>query len=111
MAYNNPATSGVDMRPELLVRMVKESTGELSRMHRIDELIDGRLPLVLDALRAGAAGWCTAAPCLRPQPCVQAKCLGRKLFHRTQAVAGVHRRRGAGHHGEGGTGAVGRRRR
>ncbi|MGH3635571.1 MAG: dihydrodipicolinate synthase family protein, partial [Mycobacterium sp.] len=27
-------------------------------------------PLVLDALRAGAAGWCTAAPCLRPQPCI-----------------------------------------
>jgi 4-hydroxy-tetrahydrodipicolinate synthase len=25
---------------------------------------------VLDALRAGAAGWCTAAPCLRPQPCI-----------------------------------------
>src|SRR5262249_24585824 len=41
MAYNNPATSGVDMRPELLVgmfetienvTMVKESTGDLSRM-------------------------------------------------------------------------------
>jgi 4-hydroxy-tetrahydrodipicolinate synthase len=26
--------------------------------------------LVLDALRAGAAGWCTAAPCLRLQPCI-----------------------------------------
>lgn len=86
MAYNNPATSGVDMRPELLVRMfdtidnvtmVKESTGDLSRMKRIDELSGGRLPfyngsnpLVLDALRAGASGWCTAAPCLRPQPCI-----------------------------------------
>lgn len=86
MAYNNPATSGVDMRPELLVTMfetidnftmVKESTGELSRMLRIAELSGGRLPfyngsnpLVLDALSAGAAGWCTAAPCLRPQPCI-----------------------------------------
>lgn len=86
MAYNNPATSGVDMRPELLVSMfetidnltmVKESTGDLSRMRRIDELSGGRLPfyngsnpLVLDALRAGASGWCTAAPCLRPQPCI-----------------------------------------
>lgn len=86
MMYNNPATSGVDMSPELLVRifeaidnvtMVKESTGDLSRMQRIDQLSGGRLPfyngsnpLVLDALRAGAAGWCTAAPCLRPQPCI-----------------------------------------
>ena len=86
IAYNNPATSGVDMRPELLVgmfekidnvAMVKESTGDLSRMHRIAELSGGQLPfyngsnpLVLDALRAGASGWCTAAPCLRPQPCI-----------------------------------------
>ncbi|MGH3521616.1 MAG: dihydrodipicolinate synthase family protein [Mycobacterium sp.] len=86
MAYNNPATSGIDMSPELLVRMfetidnltmVKESTGDLSRMQRIAELSGGRLPfyngsnpLVFDALRVGAAGWCTAAPCLRPQPCI-----------------------------------------
>jgi 4-hydroxy-tetrahydrodipicolinate synthase len=28
------------------------------------------IPVVLDALQAGAAGWCTAAPCLRPQPCI-----------------------------------------
>ena len=86
VAYNNPATSGIDMSPELLVAMfegiehvtmVKESTGDLSRMLRIATLSDGRLPffngsnpLVLDALRAGAAGWCTAAPNLRPQPCL-----------------------------------------
>ncbi|KLO25773.1 dihydrodipicolinate synthase [Mycolicibacter heraklionensis] len=86
VAYNNPATSGIDMSPELLVgmfesiehvTMVKESTGDLSRMQRIAELTGGRLPffngsnpLVLDALRAGAAGWCTAAPNLRPQPCL-----------------------------------------
>lgn len=86
MAYNNPATSGIDMSPELLVRMfetidnltmVKESTGDLSRMHRIDKLSGGQLPfyngsnpLVLEALKAGASGWCTAAPCLRPQPCI-----------------------------------------
>ncbi|ORA09394.1 dihydrodipicolinate synthase family protein [Mycobacterium asiaticum] len=86
MAYNNPATSGVDMSPELLVSMfgdidnltmVKESTGDLSRMQRIAELSDGRLPfyngsnpLVLDALKVGAAGWCTAAPNLRAQPCI-----------------------------------------
>ena len=86
MAYNNPATSGIDMSPALLVRMfetidnltmVKESTGDLSRMRHIADLSEGRLPfyngsnpLALDALKAGAAGWCTAAPCLRPQPCI-----------------------------------------
>jgi 4-hydroxy-tetrahydrodipicolinate synthase len=86
MIYNNPATSGVDMSPELLVRMfdtidnvsmVKESTADLSRMQRIDQLsggwlpfYDGSNPLVLDALRTGAAGWCTAARCLRPEPCI-----------------------------------------
>jgi 4-hydroxy-tetrahydrodipicolinate synthase len=86
MAYNNPATAGVDMRPELLVQMfetidnvtmVKESTGDLTRMQRITELSGGQLPfyngsnpLVLDALKVGASGWCTAAPNLRPQPCI-----------------------------------------
>ncbi|MUL78103.1 dihydrodipicolinate synthase family protein [Mycolicibacterium sp. CBMA 226] len=86
MVYNNPATSGIDMGPELLVRMfndidnvrmVKESTGDLTRMLRIKELSGGTLPfyngsnpLVLDALLAGASGWCTAAPNLRPQPCL-----------------------------------------
>lgn len=86
MVYNNPATSGIDMSPELLVRMftdidtvamVKESTGDLSRMQRIKELTgaalpfyNGSNPLVLDALTEGAAGWCTAAPNLRPQPCL-----------------------------------------
>lgn len=84
--YNNRASSGVDMSPELLVRMfetignvsmVKESTGDLSRMQRIEALSGGWLlfysgsnPLVLNALQAGATGWCTAAPCLRPQPCI-----------------------------------------
>lgn len=86
MAYNNPATSGVDMKPELLVSMfrdidnltmVKESTGDLSRMLDIKRLSESQLPfyngsnpLVLDALNAGASGWCTAAPCLAPQPCI-----------------------------------------
>ncbi|MBS9532139.1 dihydrodipicolinate synthase family protein [Mycobacterium sp. M1] len=86
VAYNNPATSGVDMSPEFLVgmfetidnvTMVKESTGDITRMLRIAKLSDGHLPfyngsnpLVLEALRAGAAGWCTAAPNLRPQACL-----------------------------------------
>jgi 4-hydroxy-tetrahydrodipicolinate synthase len=94
MAYNNPATSGIDMSPELLVQMfteidnltmVKESTGDLNRMLRIKELTgntlpfyNGSNPLILDALTAGASGWCTAAPNLRPQPCLD-------LYAATQA--------------------------
>ena len=86
MAYNNPATSGIDMSPTLLnhmfdsianVEMVKESTGDIQRMLDLRELSSGRLPfyngsnpLVLEALLAGASGWCTAAPCLRPAPVI-----------------------------------------
>jgi 4-hydroxy-tetrahydrodipicolinate synthase len=86
MAYNNPATSGIDMSPTLLnrmfesianVKMVKESTGDIQRMLNLKELSSGALPfyngsnpLVLKALLAGASGWCTAAPCLRPAPVI-----------------------------------------
>jgi 4-hydroxy-tetrahydrodipicolinate synthase len=86
MAYNNPATSGIDMSPTLLnhmfesienVQMVKESTGDIQRMLDLKELSSGALPfyngsnpLVLKALLAGASGWCTAAPCLRPAPAI-----------------------------------------
>lgn len=78
MLYNNPATSGIDMSPELIARifltvdnvtMVKESTGDIKRMHRLAQLGDGTIPfyngsnpMALAALAAGAAGWCTAAP-------------------------------------------------
>ena len=90
MIYNNPATSGVDMSPELIVRMfnnianimmVKESSGDIQRMHKIYELSKGELPfyngcnpLALEALCAGASGWCTAAPNLlgqRPQQLIE----------------------------------------
>lgn len=82
MVYNNPATSGVDMQPELIARMlrdldnvtmVKESTGDIQRMHRLMQLTDGGVdmfngsnPLALEAFAAGAVGWCTAAPNLIP---------------------------------------------
>lgn len=78
MLYNNPATSGIDLSPELIVRiskvvsnvtMVKESTGDIQRMHRLNQLSNGSLPfyngsntLALAALSAGATGWCTATP-------------------------------------------------
>jgi 4-hydroxy-tetrahydrodipicolinate synthase len=82
MAYNNPATSGVDMPPEFLVRllqipnvtMIKESSGDANRMRRLIELagedgavFNGSNPLALAALTAGAKGWCTAAANLIPK--------------------------------------------
>lgn len=93
MLYNNPATSGIDMSPEFMLKMIrsidnitmiKESTGDIQRMHLIHSLSNGEVPfyngcnyMALEALNAGATGWCTAAPCLignRP----------RKLFEAIQ---------------------------
>ncbi|MFI6996063.1 dihydrodipicolinate synthase family protein [Nocardia sp. NPDC050175] len=85
MAYNNPGTSGIDMTPEFLVdlvacvdniTMIKESSGDIARMRRIAELgadvpfFNGSNRLALRAFDAGAAGWCTAAPCLVPEQIV-----------------------------------------
>ncbi|CAM4025052.1 4-hydroxy-tetrahydrodipicolinate synthase [Pseudomonas reidholzensis] len=78
MLYNNPATSGTDLPVELIlqivrevdnVTMVKESTGDIQRMHQLQVLGEGQVPfyngcnpLALEAFVAGAKGWCTAAP-------------------------------------------------
>lgn len=82
MAYNNPATGGVDMSPALLKRlleipnvtMIKESTGDIQRMHYLRRELgeevafyNGSNPLALAAFSAGANGWCTAAPNLIPE--------------------------------------------
>jgi len=82
MAYNNPATGGVDMSPSLLKRlleipnvtMIKESSGDIQRMHYLRKelgeevaFFNGSNPLALAAFSAGARGWCTAAPNLIPE--------------------------------------------
>lgn len=82
MAYNNPATGGVDMSPVLLKRllqipnvtMIKESTGDIQRMHYLRRELgeevafyNGSNTLALAAFAAGATGWCTAAPNLVPE--------------------------------------------
>ena len=80
MVYNNPATCGVDMSPQFMLKMVaniknasmiKESSGDIQRMHTIYNLSGAMVPffngcnhMALEALNAGASGWCTAAPCL-----------------------------------------------
>jgi 4-hydroxy-tetrahydrodipicolinate synthase len=80
--YNNPATGGLDVSPEMIakllqipnVTMVKESTGDVNRMHRLVQLCgdnvafyNGSNPLALAAFIAGARGWCTAAPHVIPK--------------------------------------------
>jgi 4-hydroxy-tetrahydrodipicolinate synthase len=82
MAYNNPATGGLDMSPTLLKRlleipnvtMVKESSGDVQRMQALRQLLgenvafyNGSNPLALAAFAAGATGWCTAASNLIPE--------------------------------------------
>ncbi|MGN7824918.1 dihydrodipicolinate synthase family protein [Chitinophaga sp. 22536] len=93
MAYNNPATSGIDMSPALLKRllkipnvtMIKESTGDVQRMHYLRRELgedvafyNGSNPLALAAFGAGATGWCTAAPNLIPD-------LNHQLYEAVQA--------------------------
>ena len=83
MLYNNPGTAGVDMSVDLIMRivdevenvtMVKESTGDIQRMHQIHLRSKGQVPffngcnpMALEAFVAGATGWCTAAPNLIPE--------------------------------------------
>jgi 4-hydroxy-tetrahydrodipicolinate synthase len=70
--YNNPWTTGVDMKPDFLARLaeidniscVKESTGDLSRITAIRLRTRGAVTLIagwestsLQAFMAGATGW------------------------------------------------------
>lgn len=70
--YNNPWTTGVDMKPEFLARLtkldniscIKESTGDLSRITAIRSLTADQVTLIagwestsLQAFSAGATGW------------------------------------------------------
>jgi 4-hydroxy-tetrahydrodipicolinate synthase len=86
MAYNNPATGGIDMKPEFLARlmeisnitMVKESTGDIGRMVKLMQLTDGGAaiynghnPMALAAFAVGAKGWTTASAHLVPRLVVE----------------------------------------
>lgn len=70
--YNNPWTTGVDMKPEFIATLanllnvgcVKESTGDLSRITAIQLLTNDKVAIIagwestsLQALLAGASGW------------------------------------------------------
>ena len=84
--YNNPGTTGVDIKPPLLARLaeidniqgVKESSGDLSRITQIRMLTKGKMtvfhgwePITLQGFCAGAEGWCPGLPNILPRECVQ----------------------------------------
>lgn len=79
MVYNNPATSNVDMKPELLARIaeiegcdyVKESTLEVTRIRDIVRLAGGRMTpfggiLGFESFVMGAQGWVAVASNVAP---------------------------------------------
>jgi 4-hydroxy-tetrahydrodipicolinate synthase len=84
--YNNPWTTGVDIKPPLLVRLaeidniryVKESTGDLTRVSHIRRLTKGKMTVfagwestTLQSFMAGSEGWFSGMTNLVPRECVQ----------------------------------------
>ena len=70
MVYNNPNTSNVDLRPELVARLaeidniscIKESSGDIARVDAILRLAPDRITVfagyhACDSIRLGAKGW------------------------------------------------------
>ena len=87
--YNNPWTTGVDMKPDFLARLskldnvtcIKESTGDLSRISSIRRLTQDGITLIagwestsLQAFLAGATGWAPVCTNFVPQ-------LAMEFFH------------------------------
>jgi 4-hydroxy-tetrahydrodipicolinate synthase len=85
MAYNNPEASGVDMTPELIVRLyeevdgvvaIKECSGDARRIPALLNAAPGLEVLVggddwaLEGFCAGATGWVTGVADVLPRECV-----------------------------------------
>src|SRR3954465_13508713 len=86
MAYNNPAASGVDMAPELIAGLgretenlvaVKECSGDVRRIPAIIalapdlEVLVGGDDWALEGFCAGATGWVTGVADVVPAECVE----------------------------------------
>jgi 4-hydroxy-tetrahydrodipicolinate synthase len=84
--YNNPWTTGVDMKPDFLARLakldnvncIKESTGDLTRITAIRLLIKDKVTLIagwesssLQAFMAGATGWAPVCTNFLPHDAMQ----------------------------------------
>jgi dihydrodipicolinate synthase/N-acetylneuraminate lyase len=84
VAYNNPIDTKVDLTPELLGRLygeglivaVKEFSGDVRRIYRINEIapeldvLVGADDVTLELALAGAPGWVSGYPNAFPQACV-----------------------------------------
>jgi 4-hydroxy-tetrahydrodipicolinate synthase len=92
--YNNPWTTGVDMKPGFLARLtklknvscIKESTGDLSRITAIRRLTRDKVTIVagwesssLQAFMAGATGWAPVCTNFVPD-------LAMQFFQRCESV-------------------------
>jgi 4-hydroxy-tetrahydrodipicolinate synthase len=86
MVYNNPFTSKVDMKPELIEKLshiknvthVKESSCDISRIWKLRELTKDRLTifcgadnLALESFVMGAKGWICVAANILPRECAE----------------------------------------
>jgi 4-hydroxy-tetrahydrodipicolinate synthase len=86
MAYNNPEASGVDMPPELIVRLydevegivaIKECSGDVRRIPAILnatselEVLVGGDDWALEGFAAGATGWVTGVGVVAPREVVE----------------------------------------
>lgn len=86
MIYNNPYTSGVDMKPELLARLagtdnilyVKESSEDIKRVGQIRRLCGDKITIftgcdntMFESFLMGADGWVSGSANIIPRQCVQ----------------------------------------
>ena len=86
MIYNNPYTSGVDMKPELLARLagvknleyVKESSEDIKRVGQIRRLCGDRITIftgcdntMFESFLMGADGWVSGSANIIPKQCVE----------------------------------------
>jgi 4-hydroxy-tetrahydrodipicolinate synthase len=85
MAYNNPEASGIDMRPELVVRLfdeidgvvaIKECSGDARRIPELRfaapelEVLVGGDDWALEGFAAGASAWVSGVADVAPAECV-----------------------------------------
>jgi 4-hydroxy-tetrahydrodipicolinate synthase len=86
MLYNNPFTSKVDMKPELIAKLskirnvthVKESSGDTTRIWKIRKLTQDGLTvfcgadnLAMESFVMGAKGWICVAANIMPKECAE----------------------------------------
>jgi 4-hydroxy-tetrahydrodipicolinate synthase len=91
--YNNPGTTGVDIKPTVIARIaeidnvgfVKESSGDMTRISAIARLTKGSISILNGwdactpaAIAAGVNGWFAGSCSIMPRHCVELFDLGTK---------------------------------